>query len=211
MSAIVPVVEGDGEIEAVPLLLRRVLAERCSRHDLDVARPKSAHGRDTLLRDFERYLRYAAGTSGCCAVLVLLDADNDCAKKRALGLAKKTRGLGLSIPVAIVCAKRQYETWFVASLDTIKGRTLKGRQGISSSAQFAGSAEDLKGAKGWLTSNMPRGRAYKETMDQVPLTEYIDLNLACANSRSFRRLCHAVEELVQAMDTGIVIVTPQGA
>jgi hypothetical protein len=60
-----------------------------------------------------------------------------------------------------------------------------------------GDAEDIVNPKQWLTDRMPPGRAYKETADQPALSSHIDLDLAHANSRSFRRLCHAVEQLLE--------------
>lgn len=211
MSVIVPVVEGDGEVEAVPLLLRRVLREQCIRHDVDVATPKNAHGRGTLLRDLERFLKYAAMTPGCTAVLLLLDADDDCSKELALELSNRCGEFHLDIPIAIVCATRKYEAWFLASLDTIRGKPIKGKPGLSATTRFTGSVEELRGVKEWLTQHMPPGRAYKETLDQAPMTEHIDLESAYARSRSFRRLCHAVEELLQAIDGGSVVITPRSA
>jgi hypothetical protein len=52
------------------------------------------------------------------------------------------------------------------------------------------------------------GRSYKPTEDQADLTYYIDLKLVQSKSRSFRRLCHAVEELIEAVDNGLATVTP---
>jgi len=210
VSAIVPVVEGDGEVEAVPVLIRKILREQFGRHDIRVASPKPAHGKGTLLRRLEDYLEYAIMMPECQAVLVLIDADDDCAKELSFTLAHRARRMGLKISVAIVCATREYEAWFLASLESIRGRPLKGRPGLSDSAHFSGPVEELTGVKEWLTQHMRPGRAYKETSDQAPLTEYIDLKQARARSRSFRRLCHALEELVQAMDKGYVVVTPQG-
>ena len=49
--------------------------------------------------------------------------------------------------------------------------------------------------KGWISRKMPRDRSYKPTSHQLALTELVDLELAHTNSRSFRRLCHALELL----------------
>lgn len=208
MSAIVPIVEGEGEVEAVPLLLRKVLAQRCQQRTLTVAKPKNAHGKGRLLRDLERFLQYAAMTPGCKGILVLLDAHDDCAKDLAARLSQRCKELGLNVPVAVVCAVREYEAWFLASLDTIKGKPVKGKPGLSESAQFTGFAEGLSGVKEWLTHHMPQGRAYKETSDQAALTEYVDLALAYERSRSFRRFCHATDQLVQAMENEDTVTTP---
>ncbi len=55
---------------------------------------------------------------------------------------------------------------------------------------------------------MPRDRTYKPTQDQEKLTYYISLDLVHDRSRYFRRLCHAMEELVEALDENVSDVTP---
>jgi hypothetical protein len=59
-----------------------------------------------------------------------------------------------------------------------------------------------------LTERLSGSRAYKEDEDQAAFTQRIDLELAKQNSRSFRRLCHAVEEIIAAIDGGTSAVTP---
>ena len=208
MPVIVPVVEGDGEAEALPVLIRRVLGERLHQYGLSVGHPKNAHGKDRLVRDLEKYVQYALMIPGSAGVLVLLDADGDCARDLAVGLAERIRALGLSKPVAIACATQEYEGWFLASLESIRGRPIKGRPGLSEAAHCDGSTETVADAKALLTRFMPSGRAYKETTDQAPLTAYLDLSLVYERSRSFRRLCHAVEELFNSVSSATVAVTP---
>ncbi len=203
MRCIVPIVEGPGDMEALPILLRRLLHERYQRYEVEIARPKNAHGSGKLVKELERFLAYAATTPGCGSFLVLIDADEKCPKEMAESLAVRSKALGLDKPAAIVCAKSEFETWFLASLDTIRGRAA-----ISETARFTGVIESLRGAKEWLSDQMPPDRTYKETVDQPSLTPFIDLSLAHLNSRSFRRLCHAVEQLLAAMDSGLPVVTP---
>ena len=86
--------------------------------------------------------------------------------------------------------------------------TIRGNAGISDTSYFTGNAEELSDVKGWLTQQMPPGRIYKPTLNQASLTTHIDMERAIINSRSFRRLCHAVEQLVGAMNAGNVMTTP---
>ena len=65
------------------------------------------------------------------------------------------------------------------------------------------SVEDIANPKKWLSDQMPSGMAYKETTHQASFTSSVDLDMAYQNSRSFRRLCHALEQLVHAMDRGV--------
>lgn len=198
MNAIVPVVEGDGDAAAVPGLLRRLLVEKFNRYDIQVGHGSrgvvKANGRPKLENRLDRFLRHAQNKPGCGAILILVDADVDCPVTFARQLFQRCQQIGAKCPVQVVCAHRSYESWFLASLDTIKGR-----HGIPASATLSGRVEDVSRPKHWLSRQMPPGQAYKETTHQASLTQHIDLDSAYRNSRSFRRLCHALEQLMDAM------------
>ena len=197
MTTIVPVVEGPGDVASLPILLSRILLERYNRPDVVVAHGKTmvvkANGRPKLENRFEDFLQHAQNKPECDAILVLLDTDVDCPVELARSLLQRCKQLGLPIPVEIVCAHREYESWFLASLDTIRGR-----RGISDTATLSQNAEDIPDPKHWLTDHMPYGQAYKETTHQAALTQHMDIDMAHSNSRSFRRLCHALELLLDS-------------
>ena len=199
MPTIVPVVEGDGDAAALPELLTRILYERCGRYDVVVAQGKSkvvkANGRQDLEKKLETFLQYAQRKPDCGAILVLVDADNDCPVECAAELSQRRDGIGANLPVEIVYARRAYESWFLASLDTTRGR-----HGIPADATLDGDPEDVPNPKRWLTDRMPAGQAYKETTHQPSLSAAIDLDAAHGRSRSFQRLCHAVEQLAASID-----------
>ena len=208
---IVPIVEGDGEVEAVPLLLRRVLGERHGRYDIRIQKPINARGKTKLLRKFGSFLEYARRDQECNAVLVLLDGDDDCPRDLATELAQTAAGLNMGVPVAVVCAHREYETWFIASLDSETGDTIRATLGLSETAFHEGDVESIASPKGWIQVRMPQRSGYKETQDQPALTPFIDIEHTQRRSRSFQRLCHAVEELLCAIDSGTPVVTPRVA
>ena len=208
---IVPIVEGNGEVDAVPILLRRVLGERHSRYDIRIQKPINTRGKTTLLKKFGSFLEYARQDQECDAVLVLLDGDEDCPRDLATDLAQSAAEINMSIPVAVVCAHREYEAWFVASLDSETGNEIRSRLGISQTTGHQGCIESIASPKRWLQRHMPKGRGYRESQHQPALTEYIDIEHTQRRSRSFRRLCHAVEELLCAIESGTPIVTPQKA
>ena len=193
MRFIVPIVEGPGDVKAVPELLRRVLSERLDRYDIGVLKPKMAKGKGGLIKRLENFIGYAALTDGCVAILVLLDADDDCPKELGFELAGRARATALSIPTVVVCAKREYESWFLASDEN-----------------FQGEAEEYSSAKQWLNRRFAEGLTYKETRDQVRFSATMDMDAAYESSRSFRRLCNAVDELVRFVDAGVVDATPGG-
>lgn len=209
MPKVVPIVEGDGEVTAAPLLIRRILWDM-GRYDLRVIGPKNAHGRGNLEVEggLERFIKYAWKEKDCGAIIVLIDADRDCAKELAQGFSKRVAAMGVVYPVVIICAKHEYETWFLASLETISGKDLSGRTALRNALEAPEDVEEIGNPKGVLTRHMPKGRAYKETEDQEPMTQLLDIGLAKERSRSFRRMCHAVEEAVKAIDSGTKTVTP---
>ena len=197
MTTIVPVVEGPGDVAALPELLGRILLERFNRTDVIVAQGKSgvvtANGRQKLESKLENFLQHAQYKPECDAILVLLDTDGECPVELAERLLQRCEQIGLTCPVEIVCAHWTYESWFLASLDTIKGQ-----RGISEAAALSLDAENIQNPKQWLTNQMPHGQAYKETLHQASLSSFIDIEMAYHNSRSFRRLCHALELLLDS-------------
>lgn len=181
-------------MEAVPLLLRMILQHH-QWFDWSVAPPKKARGLSALKRKLGSFIRYAEKERDCSGILILLDLDDGCPKHEARDLAEQARQLRSSSPIAVAFAHREYEAWFLASLATIAGS-----YGLPPDLVYNGDVEGRRGVKEWLTRQMPRGQSYKETIHQAKFTSRIDLDHARRRSRSFRRLCHAVEQLVQAAD-----------
>ena len=218
-AKIVPIVEGPGEMDAVPNLLQRLLHSR-QRYDVFVTPPKNAHGLGNLTgagegdkAGLERFLRYAATEPGVVGILVLADADTDCTLKVANSLVGRARELGLNVPVAVVAAKIKYESWLLASIETIRGQQLTDaagctRPGIAPDAPPVENVEDGPEPKGWLTQYMPSGYAYKETSDQLPLTRLMSFDAVRPRSRSFRALEEALDFLLAHLAQGPGLVSP---
>ena len=118
---IIAIVEGPGDRDAVPALLRRILWERLDRYDIDVSKTKVANGKPNLIKRLEDYVGYAL-IEGCTAILILLDADTDCPVQLARELAERAATLNLRVPLAVACAKHEYEAWFISCLSTDEGR-----------------------------------------------------------------------------------------
>ena len=198
LPKLIPVMEGHGEVEALSFLMRRVVQDRFMRYDVNIGSgPRGtvrAPGRGQLEKDLGKYLRHAIRKPDCAGILVLMDADKDC----PLGLVEKLRqqctNSGVNVPVEVVCAKEEYEVWFLASIDTIRSQA-----NIPADRTPALAVEEQSSPKAWLSHNMPFGRAYKPTLHQEQFTAHIDLQLAYDESRSFRRLCHALEQLMDAV------------
>ena len=215
MPNIVPIVEGPGEEKAIPVLCSKLLHEM-GRYDVFISTPKRANGIGNLTKvdGLERLLEAAFREANCAAVLVIVDADEACALQLAKQLAKRVYAYGARLPVAVVVAKCEYEAWFLASIPTLVGRAIREGFTLPENLRFDGDVEGVSNAKGWITNHLPRTSshrsvAYDEARDQVTLTRLIDPTLARERSRSFRRMCHAIEQIVDAIDNSKIVVTPE--
>ncbi len=183
---VVAIVEGDGEVAALPVLLRRVAQWRSPGLYAEIAQPIRVK-RDRFLNrpeEFERHLVLAAAKSGEGDwILILFDADDDCpAEKAATVLANAARVIPHRM-VSVVFANREYEAWFIAA-----AASLDGHRGFRFNERETIIAETPRDAKGWMRLRMSSG-SYGETTDQPAFSAKMDLGQAFANSRSFRKLC----------------------
>ncbi len=191
---IVAIVEGHGEATALPKLLRRIAGETSSDMVVEIPRPIRVP-RNKLLQpgELERAVEFAshrAGTDGC--VLVLLDADRDCPAKLAPQLLARVAAAGPGRDLRAVLAKAEYETWFLAAAGS-----LAGQRGLDKALASLNDPEAIRDAKGWLGARMPRGRRYRETLDQTALTAVFDMAEARRNSPSFAKLWRDVGRLLR--------------
>lgn len=180
------IVEGDGEVRALPILLRRLAAWRTPEQFPDVLPPIRVRRDRFIHRDdeFQKYMQLAAtkcGDGGC--VLLLLDADDDCPAETAPALLTKARATVPHRRIAVVLANREYEAWFIAAAPS-----LHGHRGFALESSDAVDAEAPRDAKGWMAARMASG-SYGPTTDQPAFTAVMDLNQAFQRSRSFRKLC----------------------
>ena len=146
-------------------------------------------GRGNLTRDggIERFFGYVRDQD---AVLIVLDADEDCPVDLALGLAQRIRALRPSVPAAIVAANAAFEAWFLADLESIAGKRVKSRVLIPE-AERSSESRTASATQGELERADRKGTTYKETTDQPALASMIDLDVVSRRSRSFRRLVGA--------------------
>lgn len=187
------IVEGHGEVEAVPILLRRIVATMARSADLEFAKPIRV-ARNGLLKagELERAVELAARLAGAeGAILILLDADDDCPSELAPDLLERARAARPDRAIRVVLAKREFEAWFVAAAES-----LAGRRGLEPSLAAPRDAEGIRDAKGWLSDHMPVGQAYRATLDQPAFTAALDLDTAKRHSPSFDKLCRDIAGLI---------------
>ena len=184
------IVEGHGEVESCPVLVRRIAQElgRAVQVLHPIRVPKSR-----LLRpgEMERALELALRKlQGFGAIMVLLDADDDCVKVAGVRELIRARR-HVHLPVAVVYAVREYEAWFLAGLEALQGR----RQ-IRAGVDAPQNPESISGAKEYLQRCLEPGRHYAETVDQPALTQLMDLDLVRTRSRSFDKFWRELERLL---------------
>ena len=198
-----PIVEGQGDEAAVPLLLRR-LRDEAQAWGLEVGKPQRRRRTQLVKKDsLQIAVRLAALHEDCAGILILFDADDDCPAELAPALEQWAREAAREIPCAVVMANREYEAWFLASMEALRGRA-----GVLPDAASHGDPEAPRDAKGELERRMSAGASYSPTVDQAPLTAHLDLQSAYRRCRSFRKLVTAFGALATAAGVAPVVWPP---
>lgn len=168
------VVEGHGEVESVPLLIRRV-GERCdppvyASVEATIRMSSSKLRNPDELRRVVQLAASRVGEGG--SVLVLLDADDDCPAELGPCMLEQA-GSREDVIVSVVLAKQEYEAWFLAAAESIAGS-----RGLAADLTSPDDPESIRGAKEWLARRKTDGSAYSPTIDQPALTSIFDLDAA---------------------------------
>ncbi|MFZ0548782.1 MAG: DUF4276 family protein [Candidatus Promineifilaceae bacterium] len=202
-NKIYAVVEGHGEAgnrkgsSSIINLINRIIHERHEWRYLFAVSPvwrMKSQGDFFKPEKLENVLRRYKERDDCAAIVVLVDVDEDCAKEKAYQIVRRIHNMEtLPFSVAVVCPKPEFEAWFLACLEDI----LPG-------LKFEDDPEEKRDAKGYLKQNY----GYKPTRHQATFTQMINIQTASERSRSFRRLLHAIEELIQARERNETVITP---
>lgn len=214
-------VEGDGDVRAVPALINNLLVKHAGTTELYTGNPMRVGNLFSLVNGSEaewlRYVAIAAKHRDLGGVLLLIDGDCDdkiirtssgkmkfCAWTIADVLARRAAdvGAGRQFSLAVVFARQEYESWLIAGVPD-KELCLKANVDV---LDKAGLEESPRGAKEWL--NKSRIDGYKPTQHQESLTRKLDLQVLSQRMRSFRRLEHAIRVLIEAIRTGRHILSP---
>ncbi len=196
MRRLILFVEGEGDADAVPALVRSLITAQGEWYDVLLDdRPFRVGSVDKLVkndfRDWKRFLGAALKRSDVGGVLLILDGDTEkiggnhfCAAAMAKDLAgaAKVVGAGQRFSVAVVFAIKEYETWLIAGVASLTGRRLPDGRLIKSNAKAPeGNLEaGPRDAKGWLNDIVVGG--YKPSRDQAALTRLVDLDVIRAGS-----------------------------
>lgn len=184
---IAAVVEGHGEVNALPILLRRI-CESKGYYSIDYLKPHRLSRSSMMMHkvgDAVRLQRNKVGSSG--VVVVLYDSDDDSPE---FAVEETSRFIGSqSDNVVVAVAVREYEAWFLASIESLRTHKL-----VKDDAVYFGNPESRRDAKGALGECMTE--SYRETRHQSKFSARFDLEAARLNSPSFARFEALVLEKV---------------
>ncbi|HLJ58037.1 MAG TPA: DUF4276 family protein [Chthonomonadaceae bacterium] len=190
------IVEGYGDVEAVPITVRRIALAVAPDVTLQIAHPAIRVARNKIVQpqQLESAVELAARKlDGPGGILVLMDADEDCPAQLGTDLLKRAVAARSDYPVAVVIAKPEFEAWFASA-----AVSLRGSQGLAPDLVPPQHPEGLSDAKGWLRRNMLGSRKYSETVDQAVFARRFDLHEAKACG-SFDKLCRDIEMLISRL------------
>lgn len=228
MKGLVLIGEGHGEVSALPILVRKLLKERAEPSlyvDDEVIRCSASQiikwDKDRKQPDYIEWIKrvkLAARRRNMSGVLAVFDADAKyfppgskipfCAATiaRQMAAAAEEAGAGKIFSLATVFACTEYETWLVAGAESLKGRRFPdGRPALVAEARIPTDCSEAPG-KAWIEKYVPY---YRPARDQGPLTEVLDIQIVRGKKlRSFQRLEHAVDLLLDAAAKERPIVTP---
>jgi hypothetical protein len=215
---IVPIVEGRGEVDAVPILLRGWLRFRGYRNvEVHPDGPVHAGGKGNIVAAYDSVLERGvehftrlAWLRRPDAILILVDADEDCPVTLAADLLARARTrVPHDCPIGVVVANREYEAWFLAAFASAKfrkalvGQRCRPRQHSLPRGMDVEAIADCKRRletliafeKGESSSRHPA--RYKEPVHQPALTRILPFTRGMTRrSRSFRKLLEELDELL---------------
>lgn len=184
------IVEGDGEVYSLPILLRRVVSRLDPQCQLVVLNPfRVPRGQLVKVEGVQRAVEFMARkVGGDGRILIMLDADDDLPCELGPQLLVRARDCRPDRDISVVVATREYEAWFLAAAES-----LRGERGLAADLTSPAHPEIIRDAKGWLSERMPS--RYSETLDQPALSAVFDLDMA-RRADSFDKLFREVGRLM---------------
>lgn len=193
---IVPIVEGQGEEQSVRIVLERMMGDLETYAAID--KPfRVKRNKIVQPNELESCIdRIFSARENVNAVLLLLDADDDCPKD--CGAELKARGqthIGSRGYFGVALANREFEAWFLADAEGLSA-------GIDGAPFIAlpDDVESVRGAKERLREAL--GQPYRPTVDQAAFASRFDLRRAAERCRSFRKLQSELANILRFAGAG---------
>ena len=190
-------IEGDGDYDAVPLLVRNIAAVKAF-HDLTVGtKPIKVGDAHAILKSekFVRLFEYAITRDDIDAVLIASDCEDYCPVEAVQGVYARVDEIVNRVkkPVGVAFFCREYETMFLANADHLSKRS---KSIVLDPAKLPSNISFLtvRNAKGML-KGIISANTYKETRDQARLTGAMDVQHCAAAYRPLKHLVNVIEWL----------------
>jgi hypothetical protein len=194
---IAAIVEGHGECESVPILIRRIAQEIDPGFNPKILSPLRVPASRLLKEgEIERSVELAARKlQGRGGIFVIVDCDwqDGCPAQDGPVLLRRAIASREDLSISVILAKREFEAWFLAA-----AKSLRDKCGLPSDLTAPDKPEEIRGAKEWLTNRMPPGRSYAETTDQPAFTAVFDLN-AARRADSFEKCYRDIKRILEQL------------
>ena len=205
------IVEGEGELKALPILVQRMLKHlrREQWLQVDSERIICTKNGDRITAPYHaprqlgiEYFVGIAARHKPAAILVVVDGEDRCRMRQeaslpSLGPELLARGQSVAgdIPLEVVVANRMFESWFLADF-----HSLRARKYFLPDADFPDwrTPEEVAGCKEWMRRLM--GKSYSPKIDQGTFAQGVRLPLRQAikqRSPSLHILLKRVDSLSQ--------------
>jgi hypothetical protein len=188
------IVEGEGDKEAVPVLVRKILTAH-EIHHVQLTGPQVSRDLPNVEKRFEDYLRYALKSQ--CPILWVLDCDDKkegvrgCPVEHVKNFQKRIKAMKLPSLPPLVFAFFVYE---FESLFLAEQSALKDFYQLPPTKTIDPGAAKRRDAKGEIKKLLPKDRGYKEPIDQPKIAARLNLDVCRQVSRDF---CHLEDALVR--------------
>jgi len=192
MRQLLTIVEGDGDVRAVPVLIRKTL-EKNGIFDVKLLPIQRRGEYPSVKKHFDAY--FMAAIKEKSPILWIMDFDAkgyDCPHTEASKILSRAQTLRPNWPLKIAFLVKEYETLFLH--DEQATRTVF--PDIPKQVEFPKNPKEIRGAKEWLSAQRPSGMAYKETVHQAKITAHLNLDLLLKHSADFAHIERAVLQLI---------------
>lgn len=190
------IVEGQGDCEAVPVLIRRIARDVNPAFEPKVLPPFRMPASKLVKEgEFERAIAFLSKKiTGCGGIVVIIDCDDGCPAKEGPELFNRAVSVQKDMPISVILAKREYESWFLAAAES-----LRGKRGLPNDLTSPADPEAIRGAKEWLDDRMSSTTSYKETTDQPALTNLFDMQVARRKADSFDKCYRDIKSMLEKL------------
>lgn len=203
-------VEGDGDVSAIPALIRRVVSS-CGLHNIvPCSNPIKCGEIPKLRRDgeLEKFARYACTRRDGTAVILVVDSDDDCPVDTSIEFTRRVLPIAQTYQkkIGIGFMHREFETLFLYSLQDLAAKYPNHGWCLSEDDQTR-DWDEVRGAKGALNRRM-KDYSYKETRDQAKFVSAIDTNALIGKCRSLAHLSRMMHWLNDGSSVSLVYPLP---